>query len=106
MKTPNIFKRSLCSYDPRSDIYADLAACCDEMPPARINCACDSCYYGRDELAVIGLGLHNVVDLLKKACGIQANLLSTATDGEKDEFISIIYSIYNEIAIPVLDKMK
>ena len=45
----------LCSYDPRSPSYADLTCSYDEEdpmpPPARSDCYCDDCFYGRDPLA-------------------------------------------------------
>lgn len=45
----------LCSYDPRNPIYKDLAPLHDDddplPPPARPDCACDNCFYGRHPMA-------------------------------------------------------
>lgn len=44
---------NLCTYDPRSPYYADLAmALEDDMRQPRQNCCCDNCFYGRDRLAL------------------------------------------------------
>lgn len=50
--------------------------------------------------------LVKTAELLQKACGIQANLLSTATEEEKNEFISIIFSICNGIGLSAITKAK
>lgn len=48
--------KGLCWYDPRNPCYtAPLDG--DEPRPPRGNCACDSCFYGRDTLAMDVLAL-------------------------------------------------
>ena len=50
--------------------------------------------------------LLDVARYLHKACGIQANLNSTASETERSEFISIIYSICNDFAVPAIAKTR
>jgi len=51
--TDEEIRTRLCIYDPRNPSSADLyAEEGDEVQPPRINCSCDNCFYGRDELAV------------------------------------------------------
>ena len=58
-----ISSENLCVYDPRYELHDEIAhAYEDDMPKPRINCACDNCFYGRDELANIILILCDGVD--------------------------------------------
>jgi hypothetical protein len=44
--------------------------------------------------------------LTHEACRVQANLLSTATQEERDRFISHIYEICNDFAYPAIAKAE
>jgi hypothetical protein len=50
--------------------------------------------------------LLDVAKLLTRACGIQANLLSTASDAERRDFIKIIFKICDEVAAPAIAKAE
>jgi len=45
----DLIKDNLCSNDPRSTFYIELD---DDPRPARENCFCENCFYGKDKLAV------------------------------------------------------
>lgn len=47
--------------------------------------------------------LAQCLELFGKICGIQSNLLSTAPEQEKDEFIALIYQTWNEVAVPLME---
>jgi len=52
----------LCLYDPRNPFHDELKySHGDDMPKPRDNCSCDSCFYGRDELAVRLIDLLDVI---------------------------------------------
>lgn len=50
--------------------------------------------------------LLEVATLLHKACGVQANLNSTATVAERSKFIDAIFDICNNKAWPAIAKAK
>lgn len=50
--------------------------------------------------------LLDVAKLLTRACGIQGNLLSTASDPERRELVKIIFEICNEVAAPAIAKAE
>lgn len=58
----------LCYRDPRSPYYRDLYSDANEegAPPARIHCACDNCFYGRDKLGILILHLMNKTDSMRE----------------------------------------
>jgi hypothetical protein len=53
MKDSEIYE-NLCAYDPRNPYYEVLkGAFVDDLPkPREEGCACDTCFYGRDVLAM------------------------------------------------------
>ena len=53
----------LCCYDDRNpnNIWDDDD---EDKPKPRDNCACDSCYYGKDQLALEILKLRSVIEVL------------------------------------------
>ncbi len=42
----------LCWKDPRNPDFDSYYGTDDHVPPPRINCFCDNCFYGRDKLAM------------------------------------------------------
>lgn len=50
--------------------------------------------------------LFAVTQLIGMACAHQANLLSTATQDERNHFINTIYDIWNDIAVPCLSRIE
>jgi hypothetical protein len=42
----------LCTKDPRNPAFKGIYGDDDEKPTPRDGCACDNCYYGRDEMAL------------------------------------------------------
>ena len=51
---------SLCTKDPRYTYYADTYDP-EDHPVPRVDCCCDNCHYGRDELAL------HILELLEDA---------------------------------------
>ena len=43
---------NLCLSDTRNPLHSDVYQEGDEVPPPRIECYCDNCFYGRDKLAL------------------------------------------------------
>ena len=60
MEREEVYK-SLCVRDKRNPFYADLYDDEDKVI-ARVDCWCDSCFYGTDALAVVILSLMRVLD--------------------------------------------
>lgn len=48
--------------------------------------------------------LLGVIKKLGDICGMQSNLLSTATDKEKDKFIKLVYDLYNLMGVEAITK--
>ena len=68
MKLETVYE-NLCCADPRNPHFADLMAYEIEMdepiPEARTDgCACDSCFHGKDELALEIINLQNKLQAL------------------------------------------
>lgn len=57
-------------------------------------------------LSNINAELLETLEMIGKACGIQANLNSTATREQRSEFISIIFDLWNDIILPLTNKAK
>jgi len=67
--TDDMILSSLCWYDPRNPNY--YAADDPELQSKpRDNCACDSCFYGRDQLALLLIGANEAnAELTKRIAG-------------------------------------
>ncbi len=62
----------------------------------------------QEEVATLFCNAARMLDVLKMAqdCFGQHNLLSTATDGERREALARFSSWWNELAVPLLLKLK
>ena len=64
----------LCTKDPRNPMYHDLYEYDDEKPEPRKDCACDNCFYGRDELALEIIGLKSRLEAADRLADASENV--------------------------------
>jgi len=71
----------LCWYDPRNPDYIETYGDDDDAPKPREDCACDNCYRGGDELALLTLDLLAALEELvarREWLGTEAPVLERA----------------------------
>lgn len=91
MKIEKVYS-CLCSYDSRNPLFGDLGWIGEEFlpKPAEENCACDNCFYRRDELAREIIRLTEGLEDIRGSAEYEAHKIAkeTLTEIDKEDKLS------------------